>query len=254
MGKITHINVNQNLVSIHGDELVTTSLAIAEGTELDHASVIKLVRNYQNDLEEFGPLGFEIQKGQSLPQGGFAKSTEYALLNEQQSTLLITYMRNSEIVRTFKKRLVKAFYEMAQKQQSFDPATILESPEAMRGILLHYTERVIELEDVVKEQQPKVEALDRISMADGNLCITNAAKTLQVRPKDLFSAMSQHKWIYRRSGGKGWIGYQDKIQQGLITHKVTTVSLSDGTERIAEQVLVTPKGVAKLATILEAAA
>jgi phage antirepressor YoqD-like protein len=163
-------------------------------------------------------------------------------------------MRNSEIVRTFKKRLVKAFYEMAQKQQSFDPATILESPEAMRGILLHYTERVIELEDVVKEQQPKVEALDRISTADGNLCITNAAKTLQVRPKDLFSAMSQHKWIYRRAGGKGWIGYQDKIQQGLITHKVTTVSLSDGTERIAEQVLVTPKGVAKLATILEAAA
>ena len=251
MGKITHINVNQNLVSTHGGELVTTSLAIADGTELDHASVIKLVRNYQSDLEEFGRVGFEIQPFETA---GGTQQREVALLNEQQSTLLITYMRNSEIVRTFKKRLVKAFYEMAQKQQSFDPATILESPEAMRGILLHYTERVIELEDVVKEQQPKVEALDRISTADGNLCITNAAKTLQVRPKDLFSAMSKHKWIYRRTGGKGWIGYQDKIQQGLITHKVTTVSLSDCTERIAEQVLVTPKGVAKLATILEAAA
>lgn len=40
------------------------------------------------DLNEFGPIGFEIQKGQPLPQGGFAKPTEYAILNEQQSTRL----------------------------------------------------------------------------------------------------------------------------------------------------------------------
>jgi hypothetical protein len=49
-------------------------------------------RRYQSDLEEFGPFGFEIQKSAGRP-------TEYALLNEQQSTLLLTYMRNSELVR-----------------------------------------------------------------------------------------------------------------------------------------------------------
>lgn len=40
---------------------VTTSMAIAEGTENEHASVIKLVRSYQADLEEFGRVRFEIE-------------------------------------------------------------------------------------------------------------------------------------------------------------------------------------------------
>lgn len=53
---------------------------------------------------EFGPVGFEIRKGKALPQGGFAKPTEIALLNEQQATLLTTYMKNTEIDRGFEKQ------------------------------------------------------------------------------------------------------------------------------------------------------
>lgn len=99
------------LVEIRHGEALTTSLAIAEGVQMEHASVIKLVRTYVEDLQEFGPTGFEIQKGAPLPQGGFARATEFAWLNEPQSTLLITYMRNSDIVRAFKKALVRAFFE-----------------------------------------------------------------------------------------------------------------------------------------------
>jgi hypothetical protein len=36
-------------------------------------------------------------------------------LNEQQATLLMTYLRNSEKVRNFKKRLVKEFYRMREE-------------------------------------------------------------------------------------------------------------------------------------------
>ena len=91
---------------------ITTSLAIAEGVGNPHASVIKVIRQNASDLEEFGPLGFEIQKGKPLPQGGFAKSTEFAMLNEQQSALLLTYFRNNDTVKAFKKALIKAFFEM----------------------------------------------------------------------------------------------------------------------------------------------
>ena len=35
-----------------------------------------------------------------------------ALLNEQQTTLLITYMRNNDVVRKFKKKLVAEFFRM----------------------------------------------------------------------------------------------------------------------------------------------
>lgn len=117
----------------------------------------------------------------------------------------------------------------------------------MRGLQLNYTERVLPLENQVEVLAPKAEALDRISTSDGGMCITNAAKDLQMRPKDLFVWLSSHQWIYRRVGGSGCVAYQDKLQAGHLEHKVTTVSRSDGSEKTVEQVLVTPKGLAKLA-------
>lgn len=117
-----------DLVTLHNGQLVTTTLAIAEGTENEHASVIALARKYQKDLEEFGPCRFEIDVVKR-PQGG-GSEREIAILNEQQSTLLLTYMRNSDIVRAFKKRLVRRFYEMAQELRGqTDRASLLDSPK-----------------------------------------------------------------------------------------------------------------------------
>lgn len=42
------------------------------------------------------------------------------------------------------------------------------------------------------------------------------------------------------------------IQQGMLTHKVVTVQTGDGREKIVENVLVTPKGLAKLAATVHA--
>lgn len=103
------------LVLLHHNEPMTTSLAIAEGTQNTHESIIKLVRKYVEDLQEFGTFGFEIQKS-----GG--RHTEFAYLNEPQATLLITYLRNNEIVRRFKIALVKAFYELRDRLAGQPPA------------------------------------------------------------------------------------------------------------------------------------
>lgn len=97
------------LVHIEAGEPFTNTLHIAKGLNIPHASVIKLVRKYKSDFDEFGRIGFEIQLGSPLPQGGFGRATEYALLNEGQATLLLTYMRNTDRVRQFKIALVKAF-------------------------------------------------------------------------------------------------------------------------------------------------
>ncbi|PHI31277.1 phage antirepressor KilAC domain-containing protein [Budvicia aquatica] len=86
------------------------------------------------------------------------------------------------------------------------------------------------------------------------MCITDAAKHLQVQPRTMFNTLLEHRWIYRRTGGKLWVGYQDKIQQGCLEHKVTTVSRSDGSEKVVEQVLVTAKGITKLSQLLCGAA
>lgn len=99
------------LVAVQNGEARTTSLALADGTGSEHASVIKLVRTYRGDLEEFGLLGFNIAPRLKGQHGG--GNTEYATLNEPQATLIMTYMKNIPIVREFKKRLVRAFYELS---------------------------------------------------------------------------------------------------------------------------------------------
>ena len=106
-----------SLASIQGGVPVTTSLILASGTDNEHASLIKLIRSYRDDLEEFGQVRFEIEPGYNNCE------VEFAILNEQQATLILTYMRNSEIVRGFKKALVRAFWELAKQKQ--DPLAAL---------------------------------------------------------------------------------------------------------------------------------
>lgn len=132
-----------------------------------------------------------------------------------------------------------------------DPMAVLNDPAAMRTLLLGYTERVIALETTVAAQKPKADVFDRLVQADGAVCITVAAKNLQIQPKELFRWLQEHEWIYRRAGGAGWVAYQVRLKQGVLVHKVTLVTRGDGSEKQTEQVLVTPKGLAKLAEALE---
>ncbi|PAV10899.1 hypothetical protein CBG25_01005 [Arsenophonus sp. ENCA] len=98
------------LVEIKKSDLVANTIAIAEGVKKDHDTIIKLVDRNKADLEEFGSLGFEIRMVERSQGGG--RSLRVAFLNEQQTTLLITYMRNNDIVRAFKKKLVSDFFRM----------------------------------------------------------------------------------------------------------------------------------------------
>ena len=91
------------LVETRGQSALTTSLIVAEGCKLSHQSVLRLVKKYQDDFAELGEVGFEIRLN---PQG---TPTEFAILNEDQATYLITLFRNNPIVRRFKLNLVKAF-------------------------------------------------------------------------------------------------------------------------------------------------
>lgn len=77
---------------------------------MTHKNVIELIRKYTEHLMEFGPLAFETRVMRADGRGG--EMGEVAFLNEPQSTLLVTFMRNSPNVINFKVALVKAFYEL----------------------------------------------------------------------------------------------------------------------------------------------
>lgn len=154
----------------------------------------------------------------------------------------------------WKLRYIEAFNAMEAELRRIansGPMIDLNDPGALRGLLLTYSEKALELERQVKELLPSQEALQRIAEADGSLCITDAAKALQMRPKDLFEWLRQNGWIYRRPGSGHDLGYQSKTTSGLLEHKVTTVLRADGSEKVTEQVRVTPKGLTKLAALIK---
>ena len=111
-------------------------------------------------------------------------------------------------------------------------------------------QEVIALQSKVEETKPVVEAYGRIALADGSLNMTETAKTLQVRPIDLRRWLLANRWIYRRNGSKNWLGYQDRVQSGLVEHKINTYEKDDGSQGISEQVRITPKGITVLAKAL----
>ena len=151
--------MNSKLISTNSDgDATTTSLLIAEGTEIQHKNVMELVRQNVNDLNEFGGVAFETQ---SFETAGGVQERKIALLNERQATLLITYMRNSDIVKAFKLKLVRAFYEMAEqlKKQPDRPPSVESQLFATAEVLIQHRDDINELQQIQNTQQTQINQL-----------------------------------------------------------------------------------------------
>lgn len=99
-------------LSPNTEEPFTTSEVIAECAGVKRDTVQKLVQRHEKDLREFGRVGFEIRTLQT--RGGQQMAKIYHL-NEQQATLLLTFLRNTPVVIEFKKELVRQFFTMRKE-------------------------------------------------------------------------------------------------------------------------------------------
>ena len=104
---------NQLVNVINGEPLASTEV-IAKGVNVQHKNVLALVRNHAQLLTEFGKVTFQTR----LNRRG--SPTEIAMLNERQTTLLLTLMRNRPKVTAFKVELIKEFYRMRDALQQRD--------------------------------------------------------------------------------------------------------------------------------------
>lgn len=200
----------------------------------------KQTQELVQELTEGGiPSSSKIQPV-SVIRGGLSQGTYVVKELVYSYAMWISAAFNLKVIRTFDA------YINNQIQPVFDitnPVHLLQAIEIQ-------SKKNLELQTKVEELTPTVKAFDRIATADGSICITDAAKALQMRPKDLISKLQAEKWIYKRTGAAHWLGYQDKVQSGYLEHKVTEVTRTDGTSKITEQVRITPKGLTKLATLI----
>ncbi|WP_279449608.1 phage antirepressor KilAC domain-containing protein [Aeromonas hydrophila] len=229
---------------LNGGDITMTSLEIADLVNKRHDNVKRTIEA----LVEKGVIQHpQIEECVKINGLGLKQTRSVFVFGGKQGkrdSLIVV----AQLCPEFTARIVDRWQELEEAVTTVvDPMAVLNDPASMRNLLLTYSEKVLDLEQQIEVAKPLVEAFERIAVADGSLNLTEAAKALQQQPKKFNQHLSSQHWIYKRPGGKCWLGYQDKVQQGLLEHKVTTVTLPDGNERLCEQVRITPKGLAKLA-------
>ena len=86
------------------DEPRADSRELAKRLGTQHQNTYELLKDYKSDFEQLGLLRFQTGEidGKGRPE-------KYAMLNEDQAHLLLTYSRNTAKVRELKIKLIKAF-------------------------------------------------------------------------------------------------------------------------------------------------
>lgn len=145
-----------DLVINHNGTPATTQNTVSELTDNNEQSVQRLIRAYEADLKEFGELEFKNELiCNSKNKINYKK---VYCLNEQQATLLLTYMKNTAKVREAKKILVKAFYDMRQKLQECQINGYKSQISKHNALIVSLKNELIAL----KESKPKTnEELER---------------------------------------------------------------------------------------------
>ncbi|MGO2819474.1 MAG: Rha family transcriptional regulator [Brachybacterium tyrofermentans] len=235
--------------------LVVVTTTVAENTGVEHRAVLQLIRRNLADFEDFGGVAFEMRPFETA---GGTQNRDVALLNEHQATLLLTFMRNSPIVKTFKKSLVRAFYAMARELTARQE---LSEDEIVHRALAITARKVQELEATVEEQRPKAEFVDQFVREGDAELFRFAAQKLGMRESELRKALEDHRWIYskyhgRRKGKRegdwtkvfGYYAYAHKAQFFKDVPHYDTHRRPDGS--VAQTLYITAPGLHAIAQLL----
>ena len=215
---------------------VMSSREISELTGKRHPDVKRdihsMLRDLKVDVSSFAHIYQDSQR---------RNQTEYLLDREHTDCLLTGYSAPMRM------KVIRRWHELESKVVAHF-AIPTSFAQALR-VAAEQVEKNQQLQGVIDLQAPKVAAIQRLAGACGAICITDAAKHLQVQPAKLFSWLQQNKWIFHRGGSTRWTAFQPRISQGLMVHKVTALrpDAETGSERAAFQPLITLKGLVLLA-------
>lgn len=230
------MNISTNLTQIaiqpeQSEELSMSSRDIAELCEKRHDHVM---RDINNMLEQLGLVPPKFG-GYYIADNG-KQNPCYNLPKDLTLTLVAGY--NVKL----RKRIIDRWLELEATNRS--APLDYSNPSVVLGVIGH-------LQGQVQALEGRSNALKRLEGAKGSMCISDAAKTLGVQRKWLFDFMSSRRWIFKRAGNKNWLAYDDKRKSLFLEHDDHIYMDDLGQERVSTRVLVTAKGLVKLAELIE---
>ncbi|EJF06503.1 Phage regulatory protein Rha (Phage_pRha) [Thiovulum sp. ES] len=135
---------SNSIIQIVNNEPRISHKVIAKHTENKDVSIRKLIDKYIDKLEFFGVVSFEMTtvSEDKLKENPDLKPSKTYFLNEPQATLLLTFLRNNEIVVYFKVDLVRAFFEMRTQLQNIP---LQKFEEISLSKIVEQTEKAVEV-------------------------------------------------------------------------------------------------------------
>ena len=129
----------QDVITMMDNEPRVGSKMLAEGFEVAHTSVQKMMLKYRDEMEQLGKVVEPRSRAKRSSKSDLksdllvagSESVEY-FLNEQQATFFGQLTRNSEVSVKFKLRLTKEFFAMRSKLQNLKAHQSTEEWQAAR--------------------------------------------------------------------------------------------------------------------------
>ncbi|WP_375673862.1 Rha family transcriptional regulator [Bartonella sp. TS82HLJMH] len=217
-----------------------SSREIAELCGKQHAHIMRDIRQM---LGELYPEGGQSKFGSTYLDKQGKPQNCYNLPKRECLILVSGYSM------TLRARIIDRWQEL--EKQAAIPQIDYSSPQVMLGVLTYLKNENEQKDNIIANLKPKAMALESLQRHDGLFGLTEAAKILEMQPKQFILFLQKKGWVYRRAAGGNLLPYQDKIQKKLMDCPTITLQTASGIEKVIPCAKITAKGIGVLSQELK---
>ena len=211
-----------------------SSREIAELTGGSHDNVLKTVR---------GLIKRGVVSGNETPYTHSQNGQTYKeILLDYRNTMVVVSGYSPEL----RAKIIDRWIEL-------EAAPSFKAPTTMREALMLALDQQEEIERqkaLIDAAAPKVAALEELAGMDGVFGLREAAKECSWPEGKFIQRLHEMRWIFKQEPNRPWQAHADKLRDGLLAHKTYEQTKPNGEVSLRYQVVVTAKGLTRLAVRL----
>ena len=217
-----------------------SSLEIATLTKKRHGDVVRDIRNMMDAIEDDADL-----RHVKIVEDSRGYTSEIRLPRDLTETLVTGYSVPLRLV------VVRRLRELEEQAAKPAPVANLNDPAALRGLLLGYTEQVLQLEHKLEEAAPAINLYAAIGVSQDAQPLISVAKVFNTGQNRLFRYLRKHN-ILMTGGDKQNLPYQQYQDAGRfeVTYHEYKVP-ETGEVKLKHRTFLTPKGLDFLHKFIE---
>ncbi len=236
----------QNFITISENNFQNTTVPTMSSREIaelcgkQHAHIMRDIRQM---LGELYPEGGQSKFGSTYLDKQGKPQNCYNLPKRECLILVSGYSM------TLRARIIDRWQEL--EKQAVIPQIDYSSPQVMLGVLTYLKNENEQKDNIIANLKPKAMALESLQRHNGLFGLTEAAKILEMQPKQFIQFLQEKGWVYRRAAGGNLLPYQDKIQKKLMDCPTITLQTANGIEKVIPCAKITAKGIGVLSQELK---